>query len=165
MDAVKGSNLLGSGIPKLAGYPHLTKVDPECIAPDWQPPDCSQGFPPWKGQYDVLVSVGAKDLESSLVVCYVDSVPRRFPPFAHIEVRIGARSIVTGEKWVWWSWWRNAPEALDIDGSRVNCIHLPYDPMEPDNEYTKYWIWKLLSEPIINVMIVNLFLKSPTYSP
>ena len=100
MDAVKGSNLLGSGIAKLAGNPHLTKVDPECIAPDGQPADRSQGFPSRKGQYDVLVSVGAKDLESSLVVRYVDSIPRRFPPFADIEVRIGARSIVTGEKWV-----------------------------------------------------------------
>ena len=133
MDAVEGSNLLRSGIPKLAGYPNLTKVDPECIAPDWQPADRSQGFPSRKGQYYVLVSVGAKDLESSLVVRYVDSIPRRFPPFAHIEVRIGARSIVTGEKWVWWSWGRSAPEALDIDGSRVNCIHLPCNPMEPDD--------------------------------
>ena len=100
MDAVEGSNLLRSGIPKLPRYPHLTKVHPERITPDRQPANGSQGFSSGKGQHNVLVPVAPKDLKSSLVVRYVDSIPRRFPPFAHIEVRIGARSVVTGEKWV-----------------------------------------------------------------
>ena len=98
MDAVEGSNLLRSGIPKLPRYPHLTKVHPECITPDRQPANGSQGFSSGKGQHNVLAPVASKDLKSSLVVRYVDSIPRRFPPFPDVEVRIWAGSIVTGGK-------------------------------------------------------------------
>merc|ERR1719397_2003139 len=79
---------------------------------------CGRGYRSWRGirTSPKLTPNASHQTDNQRIVRRVFP-PGRVPPFAHIEVRIGARSIVT--------------EALDIDGSRVNCIHLPCNPMEP----------------------------------
>ena len=45
---------------------------------------------------------------------------------------------------------RSAPEALDIDGSRVHCVHLPCYPVKPGKQLS-YKVGTVFLQPVLKV--------------